>query len=116
MWSGYDTTTSGFLSRGQWPYDSTQTYVPEVFWVRSSDLLSKKPFSLSEFIAKKARITEAWHEAFKWELLKWRRCGQTEMALNHFLYRRTVEYVVRTWLSVDWRWVFKRWVQELYET
>jgi hypothetical protein len=111
MWPGADTTTTGHYG-AQWPYETTRV---SICWSSHEEKV-KEPWTLAAFIAKKKRITEAWHVPFEVELMKWRRCGQTLTTLNHFLYRQTVEYVVRTWLSVDWRWVFKRWVQELYAT
>lgn len=74
----------------------------------------KKPFCLADFVANKGKITEAWHEAFRAELLRWRWESMRQLGEVNRAVHRTVEYVVRTWLSVDWRWVFKKWVQDLY--
>jgi hypothetical protein len=93
--------------------DTTGTYAePITWWISGSS--KKKPFSLSEFIQNKQRVTEAWHECFKYELA--RRCqrDKTNMMLYNYFWSRTVEYVMKIHLTVDWRWVFKRWVQDLY--
>jgi hypothetical protein len=121
MWPG---ATSQYDDPIRYYGDTTGTYVTRAGnYVDSLDSLSwyapkdkKKPFSLSEFIQNKRRTTEAWHEPFKYELARWRQMGKTDMVLATYFWERTVEYTRKTWLTVDWRWVFKRWLQDLYAT
>jgi hypothetical protein len=110
MWPGAVTTEQYPVYRYG---DTTGTYSEPLTWYACGNS-KKKPFSLSEFIQNKQRITEAWHVPFEQELLRWRRCGKTNLVLATYFWERTVEYVMKVHLSVDWRWVFKRWVQDLY--
>jgi hypothetical protein len=74
----------------------------------------KKPFSLNEFLANKRRVTEAWHVCFKHELSCWMLATKINPIIITYFWQRPVEYIMRTWFNTDWRWVFKRWVQNLY--
>jgi hypothetical protein len=101
--------TTSYPPTGGWDFENQQ--VNYINYFREE---TKKPFTLTGFLENKKRVTEAWHEPFKYALLQWFRAMQKNRGVFSYFWERTVDFIVRTWLTVDWRWVFKRWVQELY--